>query len=93
MIVLNGGSSAGTSSIARALQLLLPEPWLTFGDDVLGEALPRSGPNALVTFGPAGEVWVAAGYRPLEQAWYRGLAAIAAAGVGLILDEIFLRGA
>ncbi len=92
VIVLNGGSSSGKSSIARALQLLLPLPWLTFGADVLGEALPQSGANAVVTFGPAGEVWVAPAYRPLEQAWYRGLAAIAAAGVGLILDEVFLRG-
>ena len=93
VIVLNGGSSSGKSSIARALQLLLPQPWLTFGADVLGEALPQFGANAVVTFGPAGEVWVAPAYRPLEQAWYRGLAAIAAAGVGLILDEVFLRGA
>lgn len=93
VIVLNGGSSAGKSSVARALQLLLPRPWLVFGTDVFGEALPPSGPNAVITFGPAGEVWVAAGYRPLEQAWYRGLAAMAAAGVGLILDEVFLRGA
>lgn len=94
VIVLNGGSSSGKSSIARALQLLLPQPqpWLTFGADVLGEALPRSGANAVVTFGPAGEVWLAPAYRPLEQAWYRGLAAMAAAGVGLILDEVFLRG-
>jgi len=65
---------------------------LTFGADVLGEALPQSGANVVVTFGPAGEVWLAPAYRPLEQAWYRGLAAIAAAGVGLILDEVFLRG-
>ena len=80
VIVLNGGSSAGKSFTARALQLLLPEPWLTFGTDVLGEALPRSGANAVVTFGPAGQVWVTPGYRPLEHAWYRALAAVAAAG-------------
>jgi len=52
VIVLNGGSSAGKSSIARALQLLLPVPWLTFGEDVLGAALPQSGANAVMTFGP-----------------------------------------
>lgn len=93
VIVLNGGSSAGKSSIARALQLLLPVPWFTFGEDVLGEALPPSGANAVMTFRPRGEVKVAPGYRPLGRAWYRGLAAIAAAGVGLVLDEVFLRGA
>lgn len=91
VIVLNGGSSAGKSSIARALQRLLAETWLVFGTDVLGEALPPAGGNAVITFGPAGEVWVAPGYRPLEQAWYRGIAAMAAAGVGLILDEVFLQ--
>ena len=93
VVVLNGGSSAGKSSIARALQVLVPVPWLTFGEDVLGAALPRSGPNVVLTIGPGGEVQVAAGYRPLAAAWYRGLAAIAAAGVGLVLDEILLRGA
>lgn len=93
MIVLNGGSSAGKSTLARALQARLPRPWLSFGTDVLGDALPASGPNAVVSFGPGGEVWVAPGYRGLEQAWYRGLAEMAAAGVGLILDEVFLRGA
>jgi len=93
VIVLNGGSSAGKSSVARALQVQLPRPWLRFGTDVLGDALPPSGPNAVVTFGAGGEVWVAPGYRALEHAWYRGLAEMAAAGVGLILDEVFLRGA
>lgn len=93
VIVLNGGSSAGKSSIARALQRLMPVPWLTFGEDALGEALPRSGKNAMITFGRRGEVEVAPAYRPLAAAWYQGVAAIAAAGVGLILDEIFLRGA
>ncbi len=32
VIVLNGGSSAGKSSIARALQDILPGLWLTFGE-------------------------------------------------------------
>ena len=68
VIVLNGGSSAGKSSIARALQLLLPVPWLTFDEDVLGAALPQSGANAVMTFGPHGEVEVAPGYRPLGEA-------------------------
>jgi len=93
VVVLNGGSSAGTTSIARALQQLLPQPWLTVGVDVLGDALPRSGPQALVTFGDRGEVLVAPGYRAVQRVWYRGLATVAAAGIGLVLDEVFLRGA
>jgi chloramphenicol 3-O phosphotransferase len=44
IVVLNGGSSAGKSSIARALQLTLPAPpWLTFGVDALIDALPGRG--------------------------------------------------
>ena len=33
VIVLNGGSSSGKSTIARRLQSVLPRPWLTFGTD------------------------------------------------------------
>lgn len=43
VIVLNGGSRSGKSSIARALQDILPKPWLTFGVDVLNDALPGRG--------------------------------------------------
>jgi len=43
VIVLNGGSSSGKSTIARALQDVLPGVWLTFGTDVLAEALPGRG--------------------------------------------------
>jgi chloramphenicol 3-O phosphotransferase len=41
VIVLNGGSSSGKSSVARSLQSLLPSPWLTLGVDTLIEAMPR----------------------------------------------------
>ncbi|WP_277526652.1 hypothetical protein [Arthrobacter sp. ES3-54] len=40
MIVLNGGSSSGKSSIARALQEILPVIWLTFGVGTFIDALP-----------------------------------------------------
>jgi chloramphenicol 3-O phosphotransferase len=42
VIVLNGGSSSGKSSIARFLQSLLAGPWLTLGVDTLIEAMPAS---------------------------------------------------
>lgn len=35
--MLNGGSSSGKSGIARCLQAILPEPWLTVGVDMLVE--------------------------------------------------------
>jgi chloramphenicol 3-O phosphotransferase len=43
VIVLNGGSSSGKSSIARSLQELLPDLWLTFGVDAFIDALPSRG--------------------------------------------------
>jgi chloramphenicol 3-O phosphotransferase len=93
VIVLNGGSSSGKTSIARCLQHLLPEPWLTLSVDDLVAALPGRGEEGeLVTFSPDGAVSVGAGFRRLEAAWYAGIAAIARAGVGVIVDEVFLGG-
>lgn len=40
VIVLNGGSSSGTSTLARCLQGVLGPTWLTFGVDDLIRALP-----------------------------------------------------
>jgi chloramphenicol 3-O phosphotransferase len=40
VVVLNGGSSSGTSTVARCLQGLLGPTWLTFGVDDLIRALP-----------------------------------------------------
>ena len=42
VIVLNGGSSSGKSGIARCLQTVLPDPWLSFGVDTLVQAMPAS---------------------------------------------------
>jgi chloramphenicol 3-O phosphotransferase len=94
VIVLNGGSSSGKSSIARALQEILPRPWLTFGVDVLIEALPGRGesPRSGLVLEPDGSIVVRPEFRALEDIWYRGLAAMARGGAGLILDEVLLTG-
>jgi chloramphenicol 3-O phosphotransferase len=94
VIVLNGGSSAGKSSIARALQDILPGLWLTFGTDVLAEALPGRGhdPKSGLVLEPDGTITVKPEYRAVEEAWYRGLAVMAGRGALLILDEVFLLG-
>ncbi|WP_062208307.1 hypothetical protein [Streptomyces sp. NBRC 109706] len=42
VIVLNSGSSAGKSGVARCLQAVLAEPWLTLGVGPLVDALPAS---------------------------------------------------
>ncbi len=95
VIVLNGGSSSGKSSIARALQQILPRTWLTFGVDVLIDSLPGRGedPRSGIVFEPDGGITVQPAYRAVEGAWYAGLAEMARNGAPLILDEVLLSGA
>jgi chloramphenicol 3-O phosphotransferase len=94
VIVLNGGSSSGKSSIARALQEILPGQWLTFGVDVLAEALPGRGhdPRSGLVLEPDGTVTVKPEFRAVQDIWYQGLAAMVSLGAFLILDEAFLAG-
>lgn len=95
VIVLNGGSSSDKSSIARCLQSMLPEPWLTLGVDTLIQAMPRSmqGSGSGSQFAPDGQILVGDEFRRLEAAWYRGIAAVADADTGVSVDEVFLGGA
>lgn len=102
VIVLNGGSSSGKSSLARSLQERLDEPWVLLGVDDLLAALapclagnwpPRVGRPPLVAYGSDGTVHVDPAWRPVETAWYAGVAAMARAGLGVILDEVLLDGA
>ena len=83
VIVLNGGSSSGKSSIARRLQELLPEPWLHLGADTMVSALPP---------------WLLGGGEGIGglddgAAWTLGVAAMARAGAPVVVDEVFLGGA
>jgi chloramphenicol 3-O phosphotransferase len=94
VIVLNGGSSSGKSTLARALQSALPDPWLTFGIDDLVDAMPRRmDGDGGVEIGPDGSVALGAEFGSLELAWTTGLSAMARGGADLILDEVFLGGA
>ncbi|GLW69695.1 hypothetical protein Kpho02_19940 [Kitasatospora phosalacinea] len=90
VIVLNGGSSSGKTSLARALQGLLPEPWLLFGIDGLIDALPPSGTD--LDLAADGTVSVGDGFRALEAAWAAGVAATARAGAPVVVDDVFLGG-
>lgn len=101
VIVLNGGSSSGKSSIARCLQELLDEPWITLGVDELlgalapslvGDAPPRPGRTPLLRYGSHGAVVVDPAWWPVESAWYEGVAAMAHAGLGVIVEEVLLAG-
>jgi chloramphenicol 3-O phosphotransferase len=94
VIVLNGASSSGKSGIARCLQAVLPDPWLTFGVDTLIQAMPaslRTSP-AGIEIAEDGAVSVGPEFRTLEAAWIEGVAAMAHAGARVIVDEVFLGG-
>jgi chloramphenicol 3-O phosphotransferase len=95
IIVINGGSSAGKSGIARCLKAILPGPWISLGVDSLLDALPPSltDSGSGVAFGQQGEVTVGDGFRELERAWLTGIAAMAGAGARIIVDDVFLGGA
>ena len=91
VVVLNGGSSSGKTTIARRLEELLPDDWLRLSIDDLVDALPVEG--AGIGFGEHGEVEVGERFRELEAAWMSGVAAMAWAGARVILDDVFLGGA
>ncbi|RKS72444.1 chloramphenicol 3-O phosphotransferase [Motilibacter peucedani] len=93
MVVLNGGSSSGKTSLVRTVQGLLEEPWVALSVDDLVDALPRSGPGSrTITFGADGSVHVGPEFRRVERAWLAALATIARAGVGVLVDDVFLDG-
>jgi chloramphenicol 3-O phosphotransferase len=48
--------------------------------------------SSVITFSPDGGVSTGELLRQVEDAWYRGLAAIARSGTGVIIDEAFLGG-
>ena len=90
VIVLNGGSSSGKSSIARWLQRLLEGIWLSLSIDDLIRALPEAGD--FVTVGSGGSVDVGEDFRKAEFSWHAGIAAIARTGTGVVVDDVFLGG-
>ncbi|OLZ43755.1 chloramphenicol phosphotransferase [Amycolatopsis coloradensis] len=89
---MNGGSSSGKSGIARCLQAVLPDPWLTLGVDTLIDAMPGDVDDG-ISFASDGGVGVGAGFRRIEDAWMAGVAAMVRAGARVIVDDAFLGGA
>jgi chloramphenicol 3-O phosphotransferase len=83
IILLNGASSAGKSTLARALQQQLPEPFLHWSFDHLREssALPMARIRN-------GELDWASMRAAVFDGFHRSLPAFAAAGNNLIVDHI-----
>jgi chloramphenicol 3-O phosphotransferase len=94
VIVLNGVSSSGKTSIARSLQAMSTTPWLHLGIDDLIRAMPNQGleDGSLLRISESGQVEVGREWRTLEASWYIGIAAIAASGTGVIVDDVLLGG-
>jgi chloramphenicol 3-O phosphotransferase len=99
IIVLNGTSSSGKSSIARELQTLLPEPYLHLGIDTFIGMLPSRyfgvqtpAEEGFLLFTQHGGTEIRTG--PVGQRLLRGMyqsfAALAAAGNNLIVDHVLL---
>jgi chloramphenicol 3-O phosphotransferase len=70
--------------------------WLTLGVDDLIRALSHgpsdTGGGGTIHFEPGGSISVGEDFRRASEAWNQGLAAIASAGIGVIVDDVFLDG-
>ena len=95
VIVLNGSTSSGKTTIARCLKAVLPTPWISLSVDDLLRALPPSlmDSDAGIAFGEHGEITIGEGFREITAGWLAGLAAMARAGTRIIYDDVFLSGA
>lgn len=93
VIVLNGGSSSGKSTLAAVLVDLLPGTWLRLNVDTLIEALPPGFDQVEggLVLHPDGRVETGPEWRRVEQAWMRGIAGIAR-DVPVVVEDGFLSG-
>ena len=80
MILLNGASSSGKSTIGRALQQALAEPWFLFPVDSLGAMRSPGRP------GSADERETATILRRTRLGYHRAVAGVASVGNHVIMD-------
>lgn len=93
VLVLNGGSSSGKTMLARSLQDVLDGYWLRLGVDTLIDAAPRKlfGVGGL-DLAEDGSVGVGADFVEVERQWMAGVAAMAAAGAHILVEDNFVSG-
>ena len=93
-IVVNGTSSAGKTSLGRALQDRLDGWWLLLGIDTLITAMPRRmyGTEDGHTIGSDGSIAIGPGWRRSQDLWRSAIGALVRAGGNVILDDVFLEG-
>ncbi|WP_406686626.1 chloramphenicol phosphotransferase CPT family protein [Rossellomorea vietnamensis] len=94
IIILNGGSSSGKTTLAKCLQHSFSEPWLRFSIDDLIESMPDAmlKKDSGMKFGEDGSVSPGAEFRELESAWMHGIGEMARRGARIIIDDVFLSG-
>ncbi len=94
VVVINGASSAGKTSIARAMQDQLGGWWLHFGVDSLIGSMPRGmfGTVDGHSIGADGSISTGPGWRLAHDRWQIALRALVETGADLIIDEVFLEG-
>ena len=88
VILLNGTSSAGKTSIAKALQQIMEVPYLHVPVDSFGSMAP--GPEKLGE--PGSPLWQSV-FNRLLSGFHHSVAVLAAAGNNLIVDHVLVQGA
>ncbi|MGM0853430.1 MAG: chloramphenicol phosphotransferase CPT family protein [Bacillota bacterium] len=94
MIILNGGSSSGKTTIAKCLQNSSIVSWLRFSIDDLIEAMPDAmlKKDSGIKLGEDGSVSPGSEFRALESAWRHGMGEMARRGARIIIDDVFISG-
>jgi chloramphenicol 3-O phosphotransferase len=85
IVLLNGTSSAGKTTVARCLQRTLEPRWLFLEFDLFVEMLTDTTPDP--SQGADGEEfghWLA-------EAWYRAVGGLAAVGFDLVVEDVILK--
>jgi len=91
IIILNGGSSAGKTTLARALQSSLSEPWLLLGIDLFIWTLPPdliNDPTGLSV--REGVIIRGDTFMSLYSGFQTAVAALARTGINVLLDDVAL---
>jgi chloramphenicol 3-O phosphotransferase len=93
VVILNGGSSAGKTTLGRALQSAMPGPWLLLGIDLLIWTLPPemiNDPDGLSIH--EGVITRGQLFWPLYGGFQHAVAALAHSGVDVLVDDLTLDG-
>ncbi len=93
VLLLNGGSSSGKTTLARSLQDALDGYWLRLGVDTLVDAAPgRLLRNGGLDLAEDGRVGVGPDFVEIERQWMSGVAAMASAGAHILIEDNFVSG-